>query len=70
MTVPGAILTPWSPKVKGLLTNFMPGQQCGNAITDVLYGVVNPGAKLPLTFPNKARCRHETIPRPCAARTL
>jgi beta-glucosidase len=52
LTVPGAILTPWSPKVKGMLTNFMPGQQCGNAITDVLYGVVNPGAKLPITFPN------------------
>ena len=26
LTVPGAILTPWSPKVKGMLTNFMPGE--------------------------------------------
>jgi hypothetical protein len=36
MTVPGATLMPWSPKVKALLTNFMPGQQCGNAITCAL----------------------------------
>ena len=36
LTVPGAILTPWKAQVKAMLTNFMPGQQCGNAITDVL----------------------------------
>jgi beta-glucosidase len=27
------------------------GNQAGNAITDVLYGSYNPGAKLPITFP-------------------
>eukprot|EP01051_Picozoa_sp_SAG22_P005736 SAG22_NODE_350_length_11853_cov_3.693211_12_plen_662_part_00 len=53
LSVPGAILCPWSAKVKGLLTNFMPGQQAGNAIADVLLGKVNPSGKLPLTFPNK-----------------
>lgn len=52
LTVPGAILTPWKAQVKAMLTNFMPGQQCGNAITDVLLGKVNPSGKLPLTFPN------------------
>ena len=52
MTVPGAVLTPWREKVAGLLTNFMPGQQAGNAIADVLFGKVNPSARLPLTFPS------------------
>ena len=53
MSVPGAILTPWAGKVKALLTTFMPGQQAGNAIADILFGAVNPSGRLPLTFPNK-----------------
>jgi len=52
-SVPGAILMPWSGDVAAILTNFMPGQQAGNAIADVLFGKVNPSARLPLTFPNK-----------------
>jgi beta-glucosidase len=52
-SVPGAILMPWSGDVAAILTNFMPGQQAGNAIADVLFGKVNPTAKLPITMPNK-----------------
>mmetsp|Transcript_5858 Transcript_5858/g.15611 ORF Transcript_5858/g.15611 Transcript_5858/m.15611 type:complete len:744 (-) Transcript_5858:180-2411(-) len=51
-SIPGAVLMPWSTRVPAILTNFMPGQQVGNAIADVLFGNVNPSAKLPITIPN------------------
>ena len=52
-TVPGAVLTPWRDAVDAITTAFMPGQEYGNALADVLFGAVNPSAKLPLTFPTK-----------------
>ena len=53
LSVPGAVTLPWSHEVGSILTNFLPGQQAGNAIADVLFGQVNPSGKLPITFPNK-----------------
>lgn len=49
---PGALLTPWRERVGAILIPMMPGQEYGNAIVDVLFGAVNPGARLPITFPN------------------
>jgi beta-glucosidase len=53
MSVPGSILTDWRDSVPAILTNLMPGEQVGYAIADILFGVVAPQAKLPVTFPNK-----------------
>jgi beta-glucosidase len=52
-SIPGATLMPWSKDVPAILTNFMPGQQAGNAIADVLFGHVNPSSKLTFTIPNR-----------------
>lgn len=42
---------PWIKGVKGLIQAWYGGNETGNAIADVLFGNVNPGAKLPLSFP-------------------
>ncbi|KAK5373757.1 hypothetical protein LTR20_003579 [Exophiala xenobiotica] len=36
--------------VTGIIFAGLPGQESGNAIVDVLYGLINPGGKLPFTI--------------------
>ncbi|PYI31533.1 hypothetical protein BP00DRAFT_395983 [Aspergillus indologenus CBS 114.80] len=45
------VTMPWVHQAKGLLHAWFGGNECGNGIADVLYGDVNPAAKLPVTFP-------------------
>ncbi|THH06674.1 hypothetical protein EW145_g3920 [Phellinidium pouzarii] len=46
-----AVDMPWVNEVASVIQAWYSGNEAGNAIADVLYGKINPSAKLPLTFP-------------------
>ena len=46
-----AVTMPWANSVKGIVENWYPGQEDGNAIAALLYGDTNFSGKLPVTFP-------------------
>ena len=46
-----ATLMPWASQVAAVLVAWYPGQENGNALAQVLFGDVNPSAKLPVTIP-------------------
>lgn len=50
----GADLTPWRSRVAALMQAWYPGGQGGSAIARVLFGDVDPGGRLPITFPASA----------------
>jgi beta-glucosidase len=51
VSAPGAVLVPWRNHVPALVLNLLGGQEVGSAIADVLFGQVNPSARLPITLP-------------------
>ena len=44
---------PWLDQVSAVLQAWYPGQECGHAIADVLFGAAEPGGRLPQTWPQR-----------------
>ncbi|TVY94330.1 putative beta-glucosidase G [Lachnellula willkommii] len=59
----GVNTMPWAtnPNVTAILAAHYPGQETGNSIVDILWGDVNPSAKLPYTIPVKESDYHIPI---------
>jgi beta-glucosidase len=49
----GPVLTPWAGTVPGIVETWYPGGHGGAAIARVLYGDVDPGGRLPVSFPTR-----------------
>ena len=51
----GPVLTPWRGKVAAILEAWYPGSAGGTALARTLFGDVDPGGRLPATFPRHER---------------
>jgi beta-glucosidase len=45
------VVVPWAQEVPALLMTWFPGQEGGNGVADVLLGRVEPGGRLPVSWP-------------------
>lgn len=55
LMVGSAVITEaWRDQVNAILVLWYPGMEGGHALADVLLGRVNPGGRLPCTFPKRA----------------
>jgi beta-glucosidase len=59
------VLMPWLDKVGGVLEAWYAGSKGADAVANVLFGNVNPSAKLPITFPrSEADLPHPELAKP------
>jgi beta-glucosidase len=56
------VLLPWLAATPALLETWYPGQQAGPSLVDLLSGAVDPGGKLPVTWPASATARPDVSP--------
>ena len=60
-----AVTMPWLDKVSGVVEAWYAGSRGSDAVANVLFGSVNPSAKLPMTFPRDvADIPHPELVRP------
>ncbi len=61
----GPVTMPWLSGVNAVLEAWYPGIRGGEALANILFGEVNPSAKLPVTFPkSEADLSHVRIESP------
>jgi beta-glucosidase len=59
------VTMPWAGQVAGILEAWYPGTRGAEAVASILFGDVNPSAKLPITFPKSdADLPHPTLVKP------
>jgi len=60
-----AVTMPWADQVSGILEAWFAGSRGAEAVANILFGDVNPSAKLPMTFPrSEADLPHPTLVKP------
>ncbi len=60
-----AVTMPWLGKTSAVLEAWYAGSKGADAVTNILFGTVNPSAKLPMTFPrNEADLPHPKLVMP------
>ena len=60
-----AVTMPWADQVSGILEAWYAGSRGAEAVANLLFGDVNPSAKLPMTFPrSEADLSHPTVVKP------
>jgi beta-glucosidase len=66
----GPVTMPWADQVSGILEAWYAGSRGADAVANVLFGDVNPSAKLPLTFPrSEADIPHPKLVKPPSSST-
>jgi beta-glucosidase len=53
VNVGAPVLMPWRNEVAAILCAWFPGQEFGSALGDVLFGLEEPGGRLPCTWPDR-----------------
>jgi beta-glucosidase len=61
----GPVIMPWADQVQGIIAAWYAGTQGAEAVANVIFGDVNPSAKLPITFPrSEADLPHRSVIQP------